>query len=50
MFQQLVATVLYCHQRGIIHWDPKPENVLSDAEVKVKLADSDLAPSFLAIN
>ena len=46
MFQQLVATVLYRPQRGIILWGPKPENMLSDAELKVRLVDLGLGTEF----
>lgn len=39
MFWQPVAAVQYCHRRGIIHSHLKPENILLDAKLNVKLAD-----------
>ncbi|KZV82739.1 kinase-like protein [Exidia glandulosa HHB12029] len=36
---QLVDTVTWMHERGVIHRDLKPENVLLDSAWRIKLAD-----------
>ena len=38
-FKQMVETVEYCHDQGVVHRDIKPENILLDADYNVKLAD-----------
>ncbi|CAM0912302.1 unnamed protein product [Alopecurus aequalis] len=39
VFQQLTSGVAYCHRNMVVHHDLKLENVLLDAENKVKVAD-----------
>ena len=36
---QIVDAVLWMHSKGIVHRDMKPENVLLDGDLKVKLTD-----------
>lgn len=36
---QIVDAILWVHSKGIVHRDMKPENVLLDDELRVKLAD-----------
>lgn len=43
LFSELTRGVQYCHQRGIIHSDLKPENVLVDKQGHVKISDFGLA-------
>lgn len=43
LFQQVAEAVGYAHQRGIIHRDIKPGNILLDEEGKVYLTDFGLA-------
>ncbi|KAM5260042.1 serine/threonine-protein kinase MARK2-like isoform 1-T1 [Hipposideros larvatus] len=38
-FRQLVSAVEYCHEKGVIHLDIKPKNVLFSTDRKVKLTD-----------
>ncbi|KAJ8954173.1 hypothetical protein NQ318_005768 [Aromia moschata] len=38
-FRQLVDAVEYCHERGVVHRDIKCENLLMDAEWRIKLSD-----------
>ena len=36
---QLVDTVQWIHNKGILHRDLKPENILLDNEMRIKLTD-----------
>ena len=36
---QIVDTVLWIHSKGIVHRDMKPENVLLDSNMRIKLTD-----------
>ena len=36
---QITAVLAFCHERGICHRDGKPDNVLLDGKMNVKLAD-----------
>ncbi|KAI0763926.1 kinase-like domain-containing protein [Irpex lacteus] len=39
VFKQLVAAVRFCHARGLSHCDIKPENMVIDDNLKLKLID-----------
>ncbi|KAH8588554.1 kinase-like domain-containing protein [Bisporella sp. PMI_857] len=38
-FQQIICAVEYCHRNKIVHGDLKPENLLLDSDLNVKIAD-----------
>jgi serine/threonine protein kinase len=42
-FQQIIASIDYCHRHRVVHRDLKPENLLLDAENNVKVADFGLS-------
>ena len=44
---QLLAGMDYCHARGIMHRDLKPQNLLVDKRGVLKLADFGLARAFM---
>lgn len=45
-FQQLVSAVQDHYQRGIVHKDLKPQNMLFDARMNIKIADFGLTTQF----
>lgn len=46
MFQQLLSLAQYCHQRHIVLWDLKLENIFLDGEMSVKLANFGFSREF----
>lgn len=44
---QIMRGLAFCHARGIMHRDMKPQNLLVDREGKVKIADFGLARAFM---
>ncbi|XP_050677933.1 cyclin-dependent kinase 2-like [Leptidea sinapis] len=44
--RQLVDGIAYCHSKRVLHRDLKPQNLLVDAEGRIKLADFGLARAF----
>ena len=38
-FKQLVDALMYCHKKGVVHWDIKLDNILLDHQGKIKLCD-----------
>jgi len=42
-FQQIIASIDYCHRHRVVHRDLKPENLLLDANNNVKVADFGLS-------
>ncbi|WJX91152.1 CBL-interacting serine/threonine-protein kinase 21, variant 2 [Trifolium repens] len=43
LFQQLIDSVDYCHNKGVYHRDLKPENLLLDSKGNLKVSDFGLS-------
>ncbi|MBZ3886524.1 Sperm motility kinase [Sciurus carolinensis] len=48
VFRQILGAVQYCHQKGTMHLDLKPENVVVDASGKARLIDFGVNTRFTA--
>ncbi|KAJ4960610.1 hypothetical protein NE237_020520 [Protea cynaroides] len=46
ILKQLISVIKYCHQKGVVHRDIKPDNILLTSSGKMKLADFGLAVKF----
>ncbi|VTJ77792.1 Hypothetical predicted protein [Marmota monax] len=46
VFREMVRVVYYCHEKGVVHLDLKPENFVVDARGHIKLIDFGLSTSF----
>uniref|UniRef100_UPI00358E0061 MAP/microtubule affinity-regulating kinase 3-like isoform X3 n=1 Tax=Myxine glutinosa TaxID=7769 RepID=UPI00358E0061 len=49
-FRQILSAVQYCHQKNIVHRDLKAENLLLDADMKIKIADFGFSNEFTLMN
>nr|XP_004662518.2 sperm motility kinase Z-like [Jaculus jaculus] len=47
IFRQILDAISYCHSRGIVHQDIKPDNIMVDDGGKVTVIDFGLATRFL---
>ena len=43
IFRQILGTLDYIHEAGVVHRDIKPENILIDQNMNIKLIDFGLA-------
>ena len=46
--RQILGALEYCHARGVLHRDLKPQNILVDKSGSLRLADFGLARAYLA--
>ena len=37
--RQLFEALLHVHEKAVVHWDVKPENILLDDNLDIKLTD-----------
>ncbi|MBZ3879790.1 Sperm motility kinase Z [Sciurus carolinensis] len=46
-FRGIASAVGYCHEKGIVHQDLKPENIMVDTRGNIKLIDFVLSARFM---